>query len=240
MPQINMTRRQIEIVTQLDLGELQDAIDRCFDCLSASPLVGQNLDELGNYVVQLLHDFRQDLVAVSKAKSAKKTDEMCAAARESGATLRYAVRSLIDMAHKQLANDASFKVDDYTIRPLTYTTTLSTTVRYSWRDESSETWRHGSIEFSTTSAPTSPATPVPSRATKADIKRYEQAQLARYWEHFRQAALQAVKEFFEKGGNGAAIPRRQVLRATDHNPVISTDSWTLTRNDQPSGSAALP
>lgn len=60
------------------------------------------------------------------------------------------------------------------------------------------------------------------------MEQERQDKLYRHWEHFRMLAINAVREFLQKGGDAATIPERFVARTSGrdrHLNNFSCDFW---------------
>lgn len=204
--EINIPREERDALRSIDADVLGKRIRQCLDEKRLSSLRGLGLESCGLYVASSLREYEGALAKYGAA--AKKLAEMETWARRAGDDLARAVQKMKCRAEKEEAEDQLFHVEDCITPPYRSSEHLTVCVSYRWRPTVEDEWILGSITF-THDVDLRPDYTVPAPKRKPSVAQQAQDRRdAQYreWEHLMRLALYSVKEYFQEGGNAAAIP----------------------------------
>ncbi|RQU40852.1 hypothetical protein DF142_17235 [Burkholderia cenocepacia] len=208
MGELNLSQSEHEALKAIDTGVLARLLEQCLRDVRADALGVLPLGHCGLYISTKLRHFRQALLAHAEARSTQKRAEMESCARLAGDDLRAAILHMKYRAEAEREEALLFKVDDMITPPFHYSQPVRVRVRYEWRQTSDGQWQHGSITFShIVDLEPNYALSAPKRKPSAAARdREKQDKLCRNWEQLKSLALQAVRDYFREGGDGASIP----------------------------------
>ncbi|MBN2971017.1 hypothetical protein JW805_03170 [Roseomonas aeriglobus] len=205
-----LSEHERSALASINSNTLRELVDEAVWTTRSSALRELRLASCGVYVAERLRRFERDLDSYAKAKSAQKRSDTRARASSAGSELVRALREMQDRMATEDKELERFRIDDLIPPPHRLRERIEVRVGFQWRDTASDSWRFGSITFAhDVQLRPDYEKPVPKRkpsAAKQDEER--QDELYRRWEDLRSRALGAVREFFQKGGDGAAIPER--------------------------------
>jgi hypothetical protein len=226
-------------LASIDRDGLRKLIDEAVCSCRSSALHELRLASCGAHVTGRLRRFERDLDSYIKAKSAQKRSDTRQRANDAGADL---VRAVGEMQARMVEEDKElerFRIDDLITPPSLLRERIEVRVSFQWRDAAADGWRLGSITFSQ-QVDLSPdyTRPQPKRKPSArEQAEAQQDELYRHWEHLRMLAIHSVREYLQKGGNGAAIPRLFETRASAHSRYLNNFSCDFWRDEATSPSA---
>ncbi|WP_210426037.1 hypothetical protein [Chromobacterium violaceum] len=165
-----------------------------------------------------------------KAKAAKKRDEAKYDARRAGSDLAYAVQQMKNRVEVEEKEGLLFYIDDLIVPPFRFSERVTVRVSYRWRQAIDNEWVSGSITFAHDVDMRADYTMPLSRRRPSAAKREQdrQEKLYREWENLMKLGLYSVRDYFRKGGNGAAIPQTFHAKADPYTRGLnnfSTKFW---------------
>ncbi|HAA44896.1 MAG: hypothetical protein XD36_2822 [Halomonas sp. 54_146] len=208
MGDLYITSAEKEALKSIDSDELDLAIRECVRSVKPSQLYGFNLESCGLYVSNKLRYFQKSIDSHSRAKSSKKRDETAESMRRAGDDLTHAVQQMQQRMEEEEKDNLLFRIDDNIFLPSHYSDRLEVKLRYQWRKNTTDDWKHGTITFLYT-PDLSPdyRFPLPKRKPSASkLAQERQDQLHREWEHLKLLSLHSLRDFFRSGGNGHDVP----------------------------------
>lgn len=229
MGEINIPRSQQDALKAVDISALDKAIDGCIADESSAALQRFRLSTCGRYVASHLRIFERAVTRHGEAKSAKKRVETEYELRTAGDDLAHAVSQMKHRLEVEAEEGLHFYVEDQFIEPTYFTEKMTAQVRYRWRRSTSDGWEHGSITF-THQACSHLRYLMPSTSRKPSAAKQRQDlqdKLRREWEHLMSLGLQAVRDYFREGRDGAEIPEAFQVRAERGLNNYSADFWTV-------------
>lgn len=240
MSGLYLSKDERAALASIDGDGLRELIDEAIACARPGSLHGIGLTRCGPYVAERLRRFERDLDYYCKARSAQKRSDTRAQAHRAGSELAWAVR---DMQNRMADEDkelARSRIDDIIPSPRTFRERLELRVGFSWRDADQDEWHHGSIVFGhQVDMQPDHSRPPPTRKPSAARQEEErQDELYRRWEHLRTLALNAVREFFQQGGDGAAIPAAFETRTGPQSRYLDNFSCDFWRDRAPPSAPA--
>lgn len=208
MSNLNLPASEREALKAIDDERLEEHIERALQEVSVRGLRSLGLEQCGGYVYRHLREFSDALTSYANAKSLKKVRETQVDARRAGNSLAHAVHGMKERVEREEAEEQRFSLHCSDLPPSHFSETMRTCIAYQWRATLSDAWQHGHITF-THDAIVRPdySEPRPARAPGArqrDTNRQEA--LAQIWEHLRESALYAIRDFFRDGGAPADVP----------------------------------
>jgi hypothetical protein len=197
------------------------------------------LASCGDHVAGRLRRFERDLDSYDKAKSAQKRNDTRERANDAGADL---VRAVREMQARMVEEDKElerFRIDDLITPPSLLRERIEVRVSFQWLDAAADEWRFGSITFiQQVDVRPDYTRPQPKRKPSArEQAEARQNELYRHWEHLRMLSIHSVREYLNKGGNGAAIPRLFEARAGAHSRYLDNFSCDFCRDEATSRGA---
>ncbi len=195
-------------LASIDEHEVQAAIDQALSTEHTTDLRRISLTNCGLYVSKELSNFERRLDEYRNAKSAKKRDRTYTDAIKAGYDLSFALSSMKHRMERELVDGELFYVDDHIYWPHSFSENLHVTVPYRWRRTVKDEWNYGriNIEHKFRSRPEFATSPNRRKPNAARQKRERQEEIERTWEHLRDLALYAVRDYFRDGGDGDKIP----------------------------------
>lgn len=236
MSGLYLSRGERAALASIDGDALRELIAEAIASARPGGLHGLRLTSCGPYVAERLRRFERDLGYYASAKSAQKRSDTRTQAHRAGSELAWAV---CDMQSRMTDEDrelARFRIDDIIPSPRTFRKRIELRVGFSWRRSDDDEWRYGSIVFGHRVDVRRDYTRPPPKRKPSAAKQEEERQdeLYRAWEHLRTLALNAVREFFQQGGDGAAIPASFEARAGTHSRHLDNFSCDFWRDPRPS------
>lgn len=229
MSEINIPRSQQDALKEVDISALDKAIDECIADESSAALQRFRLSTCGPYVANHLRVFERAVARYGDAKSAKKRAETEYELRTAGDDLAHAVSQMKHRLEVEAEEALHFYVEGQFMQPTYFTEKLSAQVSYRWRRSTSDGWEYGTITF-THQACSHLRYVMPSTSRKpsaAKQKQDLQDKLRGEWEYLMSLGLQAVRDYFRQGRDGAEIPETFHVRAERGLNNYSADFWAV-------------
>lgn len=226
MSEINIPRAEQEAIKAIDCDALSSLIDQCLNDGDLSALQPCRLDCCGLFVAVKLRAFERTLSEYRKAKAPKKLAYTQTDAHRAGSDLLDAVHQMKSRVKTEEKQAEFFYVDDLIPPPSGFTEHLTVRVYYRWRPSTDSEWMRESIEFTYT-ADLQPdyLCPLPARRKSARQQAMDrQNKLYAKWEFLKFQALCSVRDYFQDGGDGAAIPRAFRVEADAYTGEMSNFS----------------
>lgn len=229
MGEINIPRSQQDALKAVDISELDKAIDGCIADESSAALQRFRLSTCGPYVANQLRIFERVVTRYGEAKSAKKRAETEYELRTAGDDLAHAVSQMKHRLELEAEEGLHFYVEDQFMQPTYFTEKLTAQVSYRWRRLTSDGWEYGRIIFTHQACShLHYVMPITSRKPSAAKQKQDlQDKLRREWEHLMSLGLQAVRDYFREGRDGAEIPETFQVRAERGLNNYSADFWSI-------------
>ncbi len=205
---INLSKSEVAALSSVDEQELSFAIDHALSTQHTTELRRMSLSNCGLYVSKELSVFEKRLGEYRSSKSAKKRERTYTDAMKAGSDLSFALSSMKQRMKRELADGELFYVDDHIFWPHSFTENMSVTVSYRWRRRVEDEWNYGRITFEHTfrARPEYATYSNRRKPSAARQKKERQEELERTWEHLKNLALYAVRDYFRGGGGGDKIP----------------------------------
>lgn len=208
MTYINLPDAQQHAISEVKVGALQAAADRCVNDECVGPIYDIELSECGPYISSKLQLFRQAISEHAKAKAHSKRERTRADALRAGSALMNAVREMKGRVETERQERQLFYVDDLIRPPIPLRKQLSVTIPFSWRPSVTSEWKSGRTTFVYDFAPPLdyaqlPPTRKPSAAKSA---RDLEDRLYQEWKDLKMRALGSLRDFLRKGGDGDTVP----------------------------------
>lgn len=228
MGEINLPRSQQDALNEVDSSALDKAIDECIADESAAALQRFRLTSCGEYVVNHLRVFERAVSTHCEAKSAKKRAQTEYDLRSAGDDLAHAVWQMKHRAETEEKEGHLFYVDDQILSPYHFSERLNVRVGYRWRRAITDGWEHGSITF-THNSDAHPSYTMPTFKLKPSAKQDQdrQKKLGAEWLYLKKLGLQAVRDYFREGREGAAIPSTFQAKADRGLNNYSAEFWVV-------------
>ena len=211
---------------------LDKLTEQCLSDERPDALRSLRLECCGPYITSRFREFKEALADYKNAKAARKREDTERDASRSARNLIDAVRQMKRRVETEEIEEQRFYVEDQIPWPLRFSERMSAHVHFRWRKGTTGEWTQGSITF-THKADSQPEyrMPLPSRKlSPAKLERDSQHRLGLEWERLMSLGLESVKEYFKKGGDGAAIPQTYQAKVDPHNRGLnnfSADFWRL-------------
>jgi hypothetical protein len=205
---INIPRSEQRALAEIDTRELEKLIDQARRTEQIGEL-RRSLYSCGPYIAGELDSFEQALKRHREAKSARKREETDRDLRREAYDLSHAVATMKQRMEQEQKDGERFFVDDQIRPPFSFNKHLSVTVNYQWRRTVDDPWIYGAISFEhEVDLRPDYSRAVPSRKPSAAKEAQElKKRLSRTWEDLMRGALYSVRDYFQAGGDGSAIPK---------------------------------
>jgi hypothetical protein len=216
----------------VDLRELERLVDDALWQQRITGLHALQLANCGDYVANQLRAFDRALADYAKAKAAKKREEMRGRAWLASRDLGSAVRAMLERADKEDRERELFRVDDMIRSPHRFSEHMEIRVHFDWRVRAEDPWNFRTITFvhdvDIRAVHTMLLRQPKRKPSAARLEQERQDTLYRHWEHLRLLAMNAVREFLQKGGDATTIPERFVAMTSGRDRYLnnfSCDFW---------------
>jgi hypothetical protein len=231
MGEINVPRNEQDALDAIDSSTLSSFIDECLRDGYPYALQPMGLDSCGPFVASNLRRFEGALSEYRQSKAPKKLAATRTEALLAGSDLLAAVQQMKARVETEKRQAELFYIDDHIQPPFRFTEQLTVKVHYRWRPTTENEWAHERIEFLHRFDPRpNYLYPQPTRkGSAAQQARDRQDELHAEWEHLRRQALWSVRDYFQGGGDGSAIPRAFQAKADTHTRGLNNFSarfWT--------------
>ncbi|MBI6711003.1 hypothetical protein YA0599_22565 [Pseudomonas syringae] len=227
MSEINLPPEQRERIKAVCGDRLYRLVDQALHDEGSSALRELRLESCGDYIAEQLRIYDRALAAYAKAKSSKKRADTEMDAHRAGSGLISAVSLMQNRVETEEKEGQLFFVDDHVMQPFSINNNLYVSVHFRWRSNVADPWIYGDIKFTHQHSPTPSYMAYPPRRklSAAAESRERESELYGVWDQLRRSALHSVKEFFQKGGNGADIPATFKARANSYGGGL--DNYSL-------------
>lgn len=226
MVEINIPREVRDALKSVDTTALGKQIDQIVERGVPGYLHLLGLSTCGHVIAARLHTLDMALSEHQKSKSDKKRSETGHVVGRAASDLLHAVQRMKDQAAKEELEGELFQVYEPLGQPVALRENMTVNVDFRWRKTTDDDWTSGSIAFNhVVDMRPDFSQPLPSRKPSAAKQaREREDRLHREWERLMTSALQDVREFFQKGGNGADIPESFQVRTSPHSGSLNNDS----------------
>jgi len=228
MSALYLTEYEKAALRAVDLRRLEELIDEALWQQRITALYDLQLSNCGAFVANRLRAFDRVLTDYAKAKSVKKREEMRGRAWLAGRDLSAAVRAMLKRADEEDRERQLFRVDEIIHTPNRLTEHLEARVRFDWRLKPEDSWNFRTITFiHEVDMRTDYALPQRQPKRKPSAAKLEQERqdtLFQHWEHLRMLAINAVREFLQKGGDAATIPEHFVVKTSGRDRYLNNFS----------------
>jgi hypothetical protein len=238
MSAIYLSDHEKAALRAVDLCKLERLVDDALGRQRMTGLYALQLANCGDYVASQLRAFDRALADYAEAKAAKRREEMHGRAWLAGRNLGSAVRAMLERADKEDRERELFRVDDVIRPPYRCSEHMEIRVHFDWRVRAEDPWNFGTITFVHDVDMRGDYTMLlrhPKRKpSAAKVEQERQDTLYRHWEHLRSLAINAVREFLQKGGDAATIPERFVAVTSGYDRHLnnfSCDFWQERKAD---------
>lgn len=232
MSALYLTEHEKAALRAIDLRRLEELVDQALSQQNMKQLYDLQLSSCGAYVANQVRAFDRALADYAKAKAAKKREDLRGRAWLAGRDLASAVRAMLGRADEEDRERQLFRVGDMIRTPYRFSEHLEIRVHFDWRVRPDDPWNFGTITF-VHDVDMRPDYTLLLRQPKrkpsaAKLEQERQDTLYRHWEHLRVLAINAVREFLQKGGDAAEIPERFVATTSGRDRYLnnfSCDFW---------------
>ncbi|MDH1657053.1 hypothetical protein N5E96_20415 [Pseudomonas mosselii] len=165
-----------------------------------------------------LHAFQQAIAEYGNANPPTKRERTLQGALRAGSDLVHAVQQMKGWLDAERQDGELFFIDDQISPPFHLSKRLSVQVSFRWRASPSADWKHGYLTFVYDFSPQPSYTlPQPKRKPSAvQTARNLEDSLYREWERLKAQALFSMREFFQGGGDGDAVPEVFAVRPSPY------------------------
>lgn len=226
MGELNVPHRERDAIRTVDETELRRLVDQCLHDERADALRSLRLDDCGLFVSSRYRAFEQALRGHSAAKAAKKREATGYTAHRAGGDLVAAIELMKERVETEEREDQLFHVEDNVTSPILFSERLNVRVSYRWRRAPEDEWAYGTITFHH-EVDLRPDYSLPAPAGKpssAQLAEARRDRLHREWQHLMLLGLNAVRDFFRKGGAGDAIPSSFQAKPDPHSRHLNNFS----------------
>lgn len=208
MGEINLEEREKQAIAAIDPAVLSSLIDKALAGGGTLALRQLPLSDCSPHLGSKLHDLERALATYAQAKSAKKRDEARFTVERAGRDLSFYFDRLRERLADDIRDGERFFVDDHIFWPGRFHEDLSVRISFRWRQAQEAEWSHGAITFTHRADTREPfEAPTPKRKpSAAQLENKRQERLAAAWQHLMRLALYTVRDYFQAGGDGTAIP----------------------------------
>jgi hypothetical protein len=232
MSALYLSEHEKTALRAVDLRKLEELVDEALAREHITALYGLQLSECGEYVGNQMRAFGRALDEYSKSKAAKKREDLRGRAWLAARDVASAVREMLERADKEDSERKLFSIDDMIRSPYRFSDHIEIRVNFDWRAKLEDPLNFGSITF-VYDVDTRPDYMLPihqpkRKPTAAKVEDEQQKKLYREWDHLRMLAINAVREFLQKGGDAATIPERFVVTTSARDRYLnnfSCDFW---------------
>ena len=226
MGEINIPDREREALKQLDAKALDELIRQCVREERATPLYPLALGRCGLYIAVKLQEFERALADYGRAKAEKKRASTLYDAERAARDLSYAVTQMQDRVKTEETNEQRFYVNDQIMQPLSFSEELAVRVNYRWRPTTEEQWTHGSVTFHhrVKTQPNLTAVQPKRKSSASQQERERQTRLQNEWNALMKQSLCAARDYFQQGGDGAAVPLDFQVKPDAHSGGLNNHS----------------
>lgn len=229
MGEINIPRSERDALKAVDTDLLDNLIEQCVADECPSAMQRLHLEGCGPYVASEFRAFKRALTEHGNAKAPKKREETEYNVRRAGDDLAHAISQMKYRLETEEKEEQLFHVDDQLLQPFYFSEQLTVRVDYRWRRAITNEWLLGSITFSHNADfwpehAMSPTNRKPSAAKRAQEK---QEKLSDQWRRLRSLGLQAVRDYFREGRDGAEIPAAFQAKADRGLNNFSAQFWSV-------------
>ncbi|MGN7973352.1 hypothetical protein [Serratia sp. 22264] len=213
----------------IDESELEKCIDKCLCEEQSYYLQDFRLYDCGPYVTQQLFYFEKAVTALRVSKSSKKHEEARYTALKAGRDLTAVFSQMRAGVSEVEAEEITFRVDEQSFPPTTFSERLSVRISYSWRIDQNADWQFGNITFSYLAEERPSYFSVePARKVSAARQQQEkQENLYQTWEYLKATCKESVHKYLKGGRDGSLIPKSFTVKNLNN---FGANFWDRTGN----------